>query len=272
MDIKRTHYMNPWLPLWREQFAGLDWLCLRGSGEYRGRGLPKGDGEAVVLVPGFMASDVCFGELASWLKRMGYTPYLSNVGRNMDCADVVLERLLETVDKAHAETGARVTVIGHSLGGLLGRGVALARPGAVARVITLASPVNGVRVHPAVVLASELARIDCDGSCAAPMQRPLPAGVAEYNVFSKRDGIVDWRTCVSDGATPVEVRGTHVGMIVNRAVYAAIANALATDPASMRSRHRDRSPRVFPRHRVAAGRRALRAAYRSPVAFGAGTI
>lgn len=257
MGLDRMQYMNPWLPLWRENFAALDWLCLRGSPEFRGCGIARGNGEPVVLVPGFMASDMCMRELSGWLKRIGYAPYFSNVGRNMDCAGAVLERLLPTVDRAHAETGAPVTVVGHSLGGLLARGVALARRNAVERVITLGSPVNGVLVHPAVIVASELARIDCDGSCAEPMQRALPAGVAEYNVYSKRDGIVDWRTCVSDGGTPVEVRGTHIGMIVNRAVYGAIGDALASAPSSARALH---EPRAFPRHRPSSGRRALRRA------------
>ena len=37
------------LPLWREALLGMDWISLRMSAVYRGIGVPKGDGSAVIV-------------------------------------------------------------------------------------------------------------------------------------------------------------------------------------------------------------------------------
>jgi triacylglycerol lipase len=39
--------------------------------------------------------------------------------------------------------------------------------------------------------------------------------------------LTEWRSCVAPDATCVEVTGSHVGLVFNRRVYRAIAEALA---------------------------------------------
>src|SRR3989304_5462861 len=73
------------LPLWREALLGLDWLSLRASAVYRCIGVPRGDGSAVVLVPGFLGTDQYLGDMFSWLRRLGYQPYMSGMGWNAEC-------------------------------------------------------------------------------------------------------------------------------------------------------------------------------------------
>lgn len=259
-DFQR--YADAQLPIWREAFAGLEWAALHCSPVYAGIGIPRGNGQAVVVVPGLLASDVSLMELFSWLKRTGYRPYYSRIGRNRECPDVAADKLCKTVEFARNETGRRVTIIGHSLGGLLARGVALRCPENVERVITMGSPVNGVSVHPAVILAGELAGAGCDGECAAPMQAPLAAHIAEYNIYTKRDGICGWRSCRRDDAATVEVPGTHIGMIVSPHVYRAIANVMAErhsiSPRACRPARlaRGRTVRVRTSHRRALDRAA----------------
>ena len=63
--------------IWREALWALDWLSLRLSPVYLGFGVPRGDGGAVVLVPGFLTTDVYLAELYLWLRRIGHRPYLS---------------------------------------------------------------------------------------------------------------------------------------------------------------------------------------------------
>jgi triacylglycerol lipase len=223
------------LPLWREAFFGFDWLTLVGSAVYAGRGVPRGDGSPVVVAPGLFASDWSLVELRGWLARLGYRPYFSEIGLNATCPTKLVARLSDTVERAHLETGLRVRIIGHSLGGLLARGAALHRSDHVRQVITLGSPVSGLRAHPAVMAAAELLHGSCSPECVTALQRPLPSAVAEACLYSKRDGVVDWRTCVrQDGATNVEVESTHVGMVCNPAVYRALAGLLAACPASVR--------------------------------------
>ena len=228
------------VPLWREALAGFDWLALRLSPVFYGCGVPAGDGASVVVVPGFLGTDLYLLELHAWLRRIGYRPYLSRIGRNAECLDLLVERLFDTVEQAYGETGRPVHLIGHSLGGMLARAAAARRPDRIASVITLGSPFRGVRSHPLVMRATSAVRAriqrqgrppDCyTGHCGCAsvtaLQR-LPA-VPQIAIYTKTDGIVDWRACVNDDSeTDFEVSGTHVGLVVNPVVYRLIAIRLA---------------------------------------------
>lgn len=230
MALSNQQFTNPQLPIWREAFAGADWMRLHMSPTYTGWGVRKGRGEPVVLVPGFLASDASMVELKLWLERMGYRSYFARFGRNTGCPKELTEKLCERVEQAQCETEEPVTLIGHSLGGCLARSAAIACPENVKQVVTLGSPVNGARVHPLVMAAGEYVRRgECDATCYLPMMLPLPPGVTETSIFSKTDGIVDWHTCTARGARAVEVSGTHIGMVWNPQVYREIARALAPD-------------------------------------------
>ena len=54
----------------------------------------------------------------------------------------------------------------------------------------------------------------------------LPEGVDFTAIYSRRDGIVDWRACIDPLAQAVEVRCSHVGMAFDPAVIALVAAAL----------------------------------------------
>src|SRR4029453_15855327 len=83
------------VPIWREPLFGLDWLALRASPVFYGLGVPRGDGSAVVLVPGFLGTDWYLLELYGWLGRLGYRPCLSRIGRNTERPETLSRRLLE---------------------------------------------------------------------------------------------------------------------------------------------------------------------------------
>ena len=146
------------VPIWREALFGFDWLTLRASPVLYGCGIPRGDGAPVVVVPGFLGSDVYLLEMYFWLGRIGYRPFLSRIGRNAECLDLLLGRLLGTVEEARASTGRPVHLIGHSLGGMLARSAAVRRPDRIASVITLGSPFRGIRSHPLVMQATSAVR------------------------------------------------------------------------------------------------------------------
>ncbi len=242
------------LPLWREAFLGMDWIALRMSPVFRGVGIPRGDGAAAIVIPGFMGSDQYLSDMNAWLKRINYTPYLSGIGRNAECPDILSTRLHETIDKAYEETGARVHLIGHSLGGVLARGCAVRWPDKVASVTTMASPFRGVRVHPFVLQTAYLVRgriaerrsrgpqgmPNCySGSCTceflAALRSEFPDNVPQIAIYTKSDGVVDWRCCINEmgDGSDIEVPGTHIGLAFNPQVYRHIANFLA-EPQSYR--------------------------------------
>ncbi len=231
------------LPLWREAFVLRDWLSLRMSLVYNGFGVPHGDGSPVVVVPGFLGSDRYLMELYYWLKRIGYRPYYSRIGRNADCPDVLMRRLLRTVNRARAENHCKVRLIGHSLGGTIARTVAARKPAAVAQVITLASPIRAARVHPAILKAADVVRrrvqvegsqpdtcytVGCTCSFVSSVGEAPPPSVARTAIYTKSDGVIDWRCCLDEEEhLSLEVPGTHAGLAFNPRVYRIIARLLA---------------------------------------------
>ena len=228
------------LPIWREAKLLPEWLQLRTSRVFAGQGIPRGNGAAVVTIPGFLCSDLYTGCLTAWLARIGYRAYPSRLARNNDCVEKLLQRVLTTIETAAAETGGKVHLIGHSLGGVFARIAALQRPELVASVITLASPFRGIRAHSYVLwlgsrvrrrVQSEDAPNCFTGFCACPaitaLQKAWPVSVSNCAIYTKADGIVDWRACINDDPTNnLEVSGTHIGLVFNAEVYRLIATHL----------------------------------------------
>ena len=233
------------LPIWFESLVGVDWTLLHLSPLYYGFGVPKGDDSAAIVVPGFLGSDLYLYELYMWLGRIGYKSYLSNIGWNADCLNTLSQKLIETIETAHRETGKKVHLIGHSLGGVLSRSAAIQRTDLIESVTTLASPFRGVRSHPKVLEVSKRIRNrifakndkadfpNCyTGYCKCPavnaLQSFLPKNIRQTAVYTKTDGIVDWRNCVSRfSANNFEVTGTHIGLVYNYHVYKLLAERLA---------------------------------------------
>jgi triacylglycerol lipase len=242
----RRNYEAVSLPIWLELLAGIEMLYLRVSPVYWGYGVPRGDGSAVVVVPGFMLTDLYLAEFRAWLRRIGYRPYSSGIGLNAECPNLLIKRhLIETVEKAYAETGKMVHVIGHSLGGVLARAIGSQMPDRVASVITLGAPFRGVSVHPMILQAVNLVRgrihdrngagvlPDCyTGACACQFLESLvlklPRSVRRTAVYTRSDGIVDWRVCrTGHRANDFEVSSSHIGMVFNPTVYDLVARRLA---------------------------------------------
>ncbi|HJR40229.1 MAG TPA: alpha/beta hydrolase [Nocardioidaceae bacterium] len=201
--------------------------------------------DPVVLVPGFMAGDTTLLLMSRHLRRLGYRTYRSTMHANVGCtqeASYALERRVEAITIRRER---KVTIIGHSLGGLLARGIAARRPDLVDGIITMGSPMLAPgAVHP--VLAFDLALVialrraglgsmmgeDCtSGDCARlsweQAQAPLASGVGFTSIFSRRDGVVDWRSCLDPAAHTVEVPTSHLGMAFDPVVLDVVAGELA---------------------------------------------
>jgi PGAP1-like protein len=232
--------------IWKEALFGAELLLLHASPIYYGLGVPRGDGSAVVLVPGFLGTDSYLTQMRYWLERIGYRAYISGIGLNADCPNILIQRRLnENIGKALLETERKIHLIGHSLGGIIARSVANQRPDEVASVITLASPFRGTVAHRTVLRAAEHVRkriLATHGPGVLPtcytgrctcnfldsLRRKMPASVMETAIYTKHDGVVDWRYCVTGHANhDFEVPGTHIGLAFNSSVYSIVAKRLA---------------------------------------------
>ncbi|MFV0388461.1 MAG: esterase/lipase family protein [Pyrinomonadaceae bacterium] len=232
------------LPIWFESLAGIDWTLLHLSPVYYGFGARKGAGEPVVIVPGFLGSDVYLYELYFWLSRIGYKPYASGIGWNADCLNTLSVKLIETIERAHKETGKKVNLIGHSLGGVLSRSAAVQRADIVDSVITLGSPFRGVTSHPQVIKISERIRQKifratdkteyplcytghCNCAAVTALHNGLPDEIRQTAIYTKSDGIVFWKNCMSRKLqNNFEVSGTHIGLVYNFQAYKLIAERI----------------------------------------------
>lgn len=234
-------------PIWLEALFPLDWLALHASPVYYGFGVPRGHGEPVILVPGFLGDDRYLTEMHLWLRRIGYRTYFSGIGRNVDCPELLTQRLVMTIKQAYLETNRPVDIIGHSLGGMLARAAAYREQDKVKQVITMGSPFRNVRAHPLVLSAANFVRSNIvrerkhrrevkhgcfTPECSCGFVTTLlgrPDQKFQHNaIFSRVDGVVDWRICVDeDDAQNREVTATHIGMAFNPDVYRTIANLLA---------------------------------------------
>ncbi len=241
----RTHPQTN-ASLWTEALFGAEVLLLHAMPVYYGFGVPRGDDSGVVLIPGFLGTDLYLTELHSWLGRIGYRPYFSGIGINADCPNLLVQRHLnETIEKALDETGRKVHLIGHSLGGVIARSVAGGRPKDIASVITLASPIRGTVANRAVINAADAIRLRilqehgdgvlphcytgrCTCNFVDALRRAVPASMLQTAIYTRDDGIVDWRYCTTrNPESDYEVPGTHIGMAFNPTAYAIVADRLA---------------------------------------------
>jgi len=86
---------------------------------FHGQGVPKGKREAILLIPGFTAGDWTFKTMSQWLQEIGYRTHLSGINFNVGCPQRKVERMLGRLEKISKDTGGRIAIIGHSLGGLV---------------------------------------------------------------------------------------------------------------------------------------------------------
>jgi len=219
---------------------------LRISPVFWGYAVPPGDGSAVVVVPGFLGSDFYLTQFRNWLKRIGYEPYFSRIGMNADCPNLIISRRLkEAIDTAYFDTRRKVHLIGHSLGGSIARSIASQNPDRIASVITLAAPINGISAHSSVLKTAQLVRqqiLDRHGSGVLPdcytaqctcnfiesLNRKFPKSVRQTAIYTKTDGILDWRSCLTgDPQVDCEVSATHIGLVFSPLVYELVARRLA---------------------------------------------
>ena len=217
---------------------------LRGRGTPYASMTPVRSVHPVVLVPGFMAGDSSLLLMSRHLRKLGYRTYRSTMHANVGCtqeASYALERRIESIA---IKRERKVSIVGHSLGGLLARGIASRRPDLVDGIITMGSPLLApgaihtvLALDLAVVIALRRAGLggmmgeDCTaGDCARlsweEARRELDPGVDFTSIFSRRDGVIDWRGCLDPEAETVEVRTSHLGMAVDPVVFDVVSRTL----------------------------------------------
>lgn len=215
---------------------------MRAAQEFVSRGLaartlrkaPRGDGHPVLVLPGFTGSDGSTRVMRTFLRGLGYYVHAWRLGRNWGPTDYILDGLAERFATLSNEHGRKMTVIGHSLGGVFARELARRAPGRVRQVITLGSPIRfgaGETSNVAPLYRSLRGRHSERVRGIRPAELPhLPESVPLTAIVTRTDGVVGWNSCTVETGKArecIEVRGSHTGLIHNPAVMLIVADRLA---------------------------------------------
>jgi len=215
----------------------------------------------VILAPGFGSDDLYLTPLRRYLSRKGFHAEGWGLGRNLAGIDLphrledlsdrwqfsdkpdykgeasvpyLCDRLIDQIRERHSETGSPISLIGWSLGGYLCREAARDLPAIVRSVITLGAPTIGGPKYTAAATFFRKRGMDLDWIDAeikrredVPIRQPITA------IFSKSDGIVNWKACIdhhSENVRHVEINGSHLGLGFNPSVWEQIIAALESTP------------------------------------------
>jgi pimeloyl-ACP methyl ester carboxylesterase len=191
--------------------------------------LPHGDGHPVLVLPGLLSADWMTRGFRGVLTALGYQVEGWGAGINLGPTEsawrITAERLLTVA----AGSGRQVSLVGHSLGGVLGRALAHEHPALVRRVITVCSPFHPPVTSPLEPLYRMLLRWHVDQDfLLSRIAEPPP--VATTAIYTPRDRIVAWTSCVDvpgSGRENVSIDGAHSTMLGNPSVIQVIADRLA---------------------------------------------
>jgi pimeloyl-ACP methyl ester carboxylesterase len=232
-------------PLWREGRLGLEAAALLRSKVFRGVDVEDAGGQPVLLIPGFLAGDESLALMTRWLRKTGHYTNKAGMRSNVDCSDATYDRLAERLECMAEKRGQRVAIIGQSRGGNFAKVLAVRHPDLVSGIVTLGSPqVNPLDIHPFVraqVLAvGTLGTLglpgmfkhtclwgDCCEGFWEDLQKPLRSDVGYLSVYSKSDGVVNWRSCLDPSAEHLRIEASHIGMAIAPRAWRAVAGALA---------------------------------------------
>src|SRR5258708_16397411 len=107
---------------------------------FHGEGIPKGERQAILLIPGFTAGDWTFSTMSRWLQEIGYRTHLSGINVNVGCPQRKVDPMLARLEDMSNEAGAKVVIIGPSLGGLVASRLPGPRPDLVPPLLPFSSP------------------------------------------------------------------------------------------------------------------------------------
>lgn len=184
----------------------------------------------IMLFPGFGTSGHSLFALKKFLISIGAEVLDWELGLNHGDVPKLLPQVIERVKNAAALQKKSIHLIGWSLGGYLAREAAREAPDAVAKIVTLGSPVIGGPKYTSIgtmytrwgFVLDEMER-DIDARETRPIQKPIRA------FYSKADNIVAWQACIDQISPHVqhdEVQGSHVGLIFNVEVFRGVRDFL----------------------------------------------
>lgn len=208
---------------------------------------PSGDGHPVLVLPGFVGNGTMTSGLRDGIEEAGYNVYDLGGGRNFGLTEEMVERLRTRLQEIYAVNGKqKVSLIGHSLGGVYARELAREYPEMVRDVITICSPFGAGLDKKAVPATLRMIFNTINpgnpllNDEALARRAIAPPPVPTTAIFSRKDGVAHWESCINpkaDLAENIEINSSHVGSVWNADVLAAVLDRLSQPQGGWKPYH-----------------------------------
>tara|TARA_R110002126_G_scaffold277560_2_gene423531 strand:- start:15485 stop:16645 length:1161 start_codon:yes stop_codon:yes gene_type:complete len=210
----------------------------------------------VLLIPPYLGNDNSTTFVRKYLKSLGFKTYKWELGVNM-INSKSLPKLIEKLDEIFEKHQEKVNLVGWSGGGIFAKIIANRYPEKVAQLITIGSPVWGVKnMKTPIITTLEFIR----GARLKERNEKFIKELEEIPnlpitcIYTKTDGLIPWKNCMEaetyrDDIKNVEVFGSHCGMGANASVLLTVASALNanTEKAAKKSIIQKVETLFFPR-------------------------
>jgi pimeloyl-ACP methyl ester carboxylesterase len=190
----------------------------------------RGNGERVLVFPGFGAGDFSTLVLRNYLGYLGYNAAGWQQGINTGDVMSMITQLTGAVRREAEHSQKPLILIGWSLGGYLAREVARELPGMVSQVLTMGSPIIGGPKYTRVAKLFQSTGMSLDIiEQAIELRDQTILNLPITNIYSKNDGVVAWEACMDHKSPAVEhfeVKSTHLGLGISAEVFRIVARQL----------------------------------------------
>jgi hypothetical protein len=190
----------------------------------------------VLLMPPYLGNDNSTTFVRNYLKSVGFATYKWDLGVNM-INSKSLPKLIEKLDEIYEKHQEKVSLVGWSGGGIFAKIIANRHPDKVEQLVTIGSPVWGVKnMKTPVVRSLEFLRgrkLKERNDKFIKELEEIPE-VPITCIFTKTDGLLPWKHCMEaetlrKDIKNIEVFGSHCGMGANASVLLTVANSLNTN-------------------------------------------
>lgn len=187
----------------------------------------------VLLMPPYLGNDYSTTFVRKYLRSAGFKTYKWDLGINM-INSKSLPKLIEKLDEIYEKHQEKVSLVGWSGGGIFAKIIANRHPEKVAQLITIGSPVWGLKnMKTPVIRTLEFLR----GKKLRERNEKFIKELEQIPkipitcIYTKTDGLVPWKHCLeaetfSENIKNIEVFGSHSGMGANATVLLTVAKTL----------------------------------------------
>lgn len=190
----------------------------------------------VLLMPPYLGNDNSTAFVRHYLRSVGFKTYKWDLGVNM-INSKSLPKLIEKLDEIYESHQEKVSLVGWSGGGIFAKIIANRHPDKVEQLITIGSPVWGVKnMRTPLIRSMEFLRgrklRERNNKFIKELEE-IPA-VPVTCIYTKTDGLLPWKHCMEaetlrKNIKNIEVFGSHCGMGANASVLLTVANSLNTN-------------------------------------------